>query len=80
MSLSTNSKEVRLEMQHKKLSGVNLRQGEPLTTVDRRDLLERMPWTGSIAAGHKKAKSASFAPANPDVQATCFTVAGPAKQ
>jgi hypothetical protein len=49
MSLSTNSKEVRLEMQHKKLGGVKLRPSEPLRTdgsLDRRDLLEHMAWAG----------------------------------
>lgn len=80
-------------MQHKKLSGVNLGHGEPLTTddsLDRRDLVERMAWTaraflwtfeGGVPSSRISDGHNGFnAPANPDVQATCFTVAGPAKQ
>jgi hypothetical protein len=51
-----------------------------------------VPSSRSLAAGHKQAKGASFSvaqisdyigfntPANPDVQATCSTVTGEAKQ
>ena len=81
MSLITNSKGVRLEMQIKKLSGVNLRPGQPLTTddsLDRRDLLERMAWTDTGFLWNFEGgvpSSRSLAAGDKKAKSACFSFA-----